>query len=138
MQLEYLAPPIANNRRISCEEDLRCRVCLATDVAANACGIGNKPRHCVNKIYHCVREWAFSRVNRPLRIGSLLLSWRVGQRNDHITTSMNELEDVIRGINPCQGKCQVCSNFCCMTNCTQRHKRSAILNLNVIWACKLR
>ena len=72
---------------------------LATDVAATACGIGDKSRHCVYEIYHCVRERTFSRVNRPLQIlsGSLVLSRRVGRRNDHITTSMNEPKDVIRG-----------------------------------------
>ena len=70
---------------------------LATDVAATACGIGDKSRHCVYKIYHCVRERTFSRINRPLLLGSLVLSWRVGRRNDHITTSMNEPKDVIRG-----------------------------------------
>ena len=69
---------------------------LATDVAATACGIGDKPRHCVYEIFHCERERASSRVNRPLRIRTLLLSWGVGRRNDHITTSMNEPDDIIR------------------------------------------
>ena len=56
---------------------------LATDVATAACGMAQKPRHCVNQI--C----------QGIRIGTFALSWRIRMRNNHVTITVDELKDVI-------------------------------------------
>ena len=68
---------------------------LATDVATAACGMAQKPRHCVNQICQGIRKGTFPGENRPFRIGNFALSWRIRLRNNHVTITVDELKDVI-------------------------------------------
>ena len=130
MQLERLAPPIANNRRISCEEASRCR--------RSPCN-GRRSR-CR---WHWRRISALCLWNLSLRtwkdilqsestssfgiLGLELEGWTEERSYNHVDEWTEGCHPRTFCLNPCQGKWQGCSNFDCMANCTPRHRKSAIL-----------
>lgn len=69
---------------------------LATDVTTTARSIAQKPWNSVYEIFHFHFKGTFTTVNSSFAKPhcSLLFRWRVRLRNDHITMTTNELENV--------------------------------------------
>lgn len=80
----------------STEQLQRVRDRFATDITTNARSIVQKPWNSVNEIFHFHFKRTFTTVNSSFARPhcSLLFRWRIRLRNDHITMTTNELENV--------------------------------------------